>query len=86
MNRSMEKRYSKTTASMQHSYIREILKVTKGVPGMMSFAGGLPSPASFPKQLLAELFSDVITQEGDDVLQYGASDGDLAFKQIIKKL
>lgn len=80
----MEELYSKTTASMQHSFIREILKVTKGVPDMISFAGGLPSPASFPKKLLAELFSKVITQEGDDVLQYGASDGDLVFKHAIK--
>ena len=84
MDKSMEKLYSKTTASMQHSFIREILKVTKGVPGMISFAGGLPSPASFPKEILTELFSEVITNEGDDVLQYGASDGDLVFKNIIK--
>jgi 2-aminoadipate transaminase len=84
MYKQMQERYSKTTASMQHSFIREILKVTKGVPGMISFAGGLPSPESFPKILLAELFSKVIKQEGDDVLQYGASDGDLVFKHIIK--
>ncbi|MCJ7715210.1 MAG: PLP-dependent aminotransferase family protein [Anaerolineales bacterium] len=81
----MEELYSKTTASMQHSFIREILKVTKGVPGMISFAGGLPSPESFPKELLADLFSKVITQEGDDVLQYGASEGDPVFKRIIKE-
>jgi 2-aminoadipate transaminase len=80
----MQERYSKTTASMQHSFIREILKVTKGVPDMISFAGGLPSPESFPKKLLAELFSKVIKEEGDDVLQYGASDGDLVFKNTIK--
>ena len=84
MYKLMEELYSKTTASMQHSFIREILKITKGVPDMISFAGGLPSPASFPKKLLAELFSEVIMHEGDDVLQYGASDGDLVFKHIIK--
>ena len=84
MYRQMQERYSKTTASMQHSFIREILKVTKGVPGMISFAGGLPSPESFPKKLLAELFSKVIKEEGDDVLQYGASDGDLVLKHAIK--
>jgi len=70
---------------MAHSFIREILKVTKGVPGMISFAGGLPSPSSFPKELLADLFSQVITAEGDDVLQYGASDGDRVFKRVIKE-
>jgi len=69
---------------MKHSFIREILKITKGVPGMISFAGGLPSPESFPKDLLSELFAQVINTEGDDVLQYGASDGDLVFKKILK--
>lgn len=81
----IEQRYSKTTASMRHSFIREILKVTKDVPGMISFAGGLPSPESFPKELLGGLFSQVILEEGDEVLQYGNSDGDKVFKETIKK-
>jgi len=81
----IEQRYSKTTASMRHSFIREILKVTKGIPGMISFAGGLPSPESFPKELLADLFSQVIREEGDEVLQYGNSDGDKVFKETIKE-
>jgi 2-aminoadipate transaminase len=85
MGSPMETLYSKMTASMQHSFIREILKVTKGVPGMISFAGGLPSPASFPKDLLTDLYSAVISDEGDDVLQYGPSDGDQVLKHIIKK-
>lgn len=81
----IEQRYSRTTVSMKHSFIREILKVTKGIPGMISFAGGLPSPESFPKELLANLFSQVIREEGDEVLQYGASDGDKVFKEAIKE-
>lgn len=85
MKKPIEHLYSKTTAIMQHSFIREILRVTKGVPGMISFAGGLPSQDSFPKELLTDLFSQVITHEGDDVLQYGSSDGDAVFKNIIKE-
>jgi 2-aminoadipate transaminase len=69
---------------MKHSFIREILSVTRGVPGMISFAGGLPSPDSFPKETLAILFSRVISREGDEVLQYGASDGDPILKRLIK--
>ncbi|MBW1721413.1 MAG: PLP-dependent aminotransferase family protein [Deltaproteobacteria bacterium] len=84
MPRPIELLYSRTTASMKHSFIREILKVTKGVPGMISFAGGLPSPDAFPKKLLADLFFKVLREEGDEVLQYGASDGDMVFKEIIK--
>jgi len=81
---SIERLYAKTTLTMKHSFIREILKVTKGVPGMISFAGGLPSPDAFPKKILASLFSEVISEEGDEVLQYGASDGDQVLKRIIR--
>ncbi|MCG6911379.1 MAG: PLP-dependent aminotransferase family protein [Deltaproteobacteria bacterium] len=52
---------------------------------MISFAGGLPSPASFPKDVFRDLYSGVITHEGDDVLQYGASDGDRVLKNALKK-
>ena len=75
---------SKATISMKQSFIREILKVTKGIRGMISFAGGLPSPQSFPRDILASLFFQVINEEGDDVLQYVASDGDMVLKNIIK--
>ncbi len=84
MIESFTTRYSRTTASMQHSFIREILKVTKGVPGMISFAGGMPSPESFPKDTLAELFYQVIREEGNEILQYGESEGDKVFKESIK--
>ena len=70
---------------MKHSFIREILKVTKGVPGIISFAGGMPHPSSFPKNQLADLFAEVIRNEGDDVLQYGASDGDGPLKQAVRR-
>lgn len=67
---------SRTTRSMGVSFIREMLKATKGVQGMISLAGGLPSPDSFPKDILAGLFKEVVEKEGADVLQYGPSEGD----------
>jgi 2-aminoadipate transaminase len=69
---------------MQHSFIREILKMTMGVPGMISFAGGLPSPDSFPKELLSDLFREVVSVEGAQVLQYGTSEGDPLLKKAVK--
>lgn len=81
----LKRSYSVNARRMKHSFIREILKSTKGVPGMISFAGGLPSPASFPKEILQELFREVIAQEGDDVLQYGPSEGDPIFRRVIKE-
>ena len=38
---------------MNPSVIREILKVTEK-PGIISFAGGLPSPSTFPIEAMAE--------------------------------
>ncbi len=84
MASTIQNLYSRSAAAMKHSFIRQILGLTKGVPGMISFAGGLPSPESFPKTLLSELFFDVIREEGDEVLQYGGSDGDKVFKEVIK--
>ncbi len=78
--------FSKATMSMQHSFIREILKLTKGVEGVISFAGGLPNPESFPKELLADIFCQVVNQEGEDVLQYGASEGDTILMEALKQM
>jgi len=65
--------------------IREMLASTKGVPGMISFAGGFPSPETFPVNILADLFKEVITETGPDTLQYGASEGDNELKDAIIK-
>ncbi len=83
MSKNFEDLLSRATKSMEHSIIREILKLTKGVPGMISLAGGLPSPKSFPKKQLSELFAEVILRDGDDILQYGQSEGDKVFKKAI---
>ncbi len=85
MTENFENLLSNATKSMEHSIIREILKLTKGVPGMISLAGGLPSPLSFPREQLSELFSEVILKEGDDVLQYGQSEGDKILKKAIRE-
>lgn len=76
---------SRTTRSMSVSFIREMLKMTKGIDGMISLAGGLPSPESFPSDLLAGLFREVVAAEGADVLQYGPSEGDPLLKREINR-
>jgi 2-aminoadipate transaminase len=59
---------------MNPSVIREILKVTER-PGIISFAGGLPSPATFPIAEFAAASADVLRQDGPAALQYAASEG-----------
>ena len=59
---------------MNPSVIREILKVTER-PGIISFAGGLPSPRTFPVREFAQACEKVLRDDGAAALQYAASEG-----------
>nr|WP_145551363.1 PLP-dependent aminotransferase family protein [Variovorax boronicumulans] len=59
---------------MNPSVIREILKVTEK-PGIISFAGGLPSPKTFPVAEFRAACEKVLTEDGPAALQYAASEG-----------
>jgi 2-aminoadipate transaminase len=59
---------------MNPSVIREILKVTEK-PGIISFAGGLPSPKTFPVAEFRAACEKVLSQDGQAALQYAASEG-----------
>ncbi|MDP3253633.1 MAG: PLP-dependent aminotransferase family protein [Hydrogenophaga sp.] len=59
---------------MNPSVIREILKVTEK-PGIISFAGGLPSPATFPVEAMRVACDRVLREDGAAALQYAASEG-----------
>src|SRR3954469_10155875 len=59
---------------MNPSVIREILKVTER-PGIISFAGGLPSPRTFPVDAFAHACDKVLRRDGAAALQYAASEG-----------
>ena len=62
------------TEKMKSSVIREILKITEK-PGVISLAGGLPSPATFPVDAFAAACSAVLGTDGRAALQYASSDG-----------
>jgi 2-aminoadipate transaminase len=67
-------RFSERAAQMQSSFIREILKITQR-PEIISFAGGLPSSATFPVEEMKAAFDKVLTDSGKVALQYGPTDG-----------
>jgi len=67
---------------MNPSVIREILKVTEK-PGIISFAGGLPSPRTFPVDAFAAACETVLRTDGSAALQYAASEGLLALREWI---
>lgn len=65
---------SEQAQRMKGSVIREILKMTMR-PEVISFAGGLPSPATFPIEEMRSAVDRVLSSAGPAALQYGPTDG-----------
>jgi 2-aminoadipate transaminase len=74
--------FAERAEQLQSSFIREILKITQQ-PEIISFAGGLPSPATFPVEEMKLAFDKVLTNNGKVALQYGPTDGYLPLRQWI---
>ncbi len=70
------------TAKMNSSAIREILKLTDR-PGIISMAGGLPAPASFPISAFTQACNTVMERDGAAALQYSTTEGFPALRQAI---
>jgi 2-aminoadipate transaminase len=73
---------SQRAQKLTSSAIREILKVTER-PEVISFAGGLPSPDTFPVERLREHTARVLADAPSAALQYGPTEGYLALREWI---
>jgi len=82
MTYRVRKLLSASGKNMKKSAIREILKHLKK-PGMISFAGGLPAPESFPAEDLIDITTDILKNNGPDGLQYGTTEGDLRLRELL---
>lgn len=72
------------TRHMTSSAIREILKLTER-PGVLSLAGGLPSPDSFPLDALAQASERVWRTQGAQAMQYANSEGLMPLREWIAR-
>lgn len=70
------------TQKMGASAIREILKVVSQ-PGMVSLAGGIPAPESFPMDIMGELAEKVIAKYGSQAFQYDFTEGFPPFREAL---
>ncbi len=70
------------TEQMGASAIREILKVVS-LPGMISLAGGIPAPESFPMEVIGELTGKVIEKYGSKAFQYDLTEGFIPLREIL---
>ena len=74
--------FSQRAQKLTSSAIREILKVTER-PEVISFAGGLPSPATFPVERLRAACNEVLRKAPSPALQYGPTEGYLPLREWV---
>ncbi|MFY9638253.1 MAG: PLP-dependent aminotransferase family protein [Methanobacterium sp.] len=70
----MKELFADRMSKVPRSFVREILKVTEN-PDIISFAGGLPNPISFPHKEIAEVAAVVLSDFSDEALQYATTEG-----------
>ena len=79
---NIDRLYSDRAGKMRKSVIRELLKVAQD-PEIISFAGGLPNPKSFPIEELDGVISSVLKDNGKTALQYGTTQGLKSLRELI---
>jgi len=79
-----EPRYANRAEKMRASEIRELLKLLD-LPGIISFAGGIPDPALFPIAEAKAAYGEVLGEAAQSraALQYSVSEGYLPLRQWI---
>ena len=66
--------YSALASKMEASAIREILKLVQN-PEIISLAGGMPDPATFPAEEIKEISQNIFTKKSAQALQYSSTEG-----------
>lgn len=78
--------FSKRASALQSSAIREILKITE-LPEVISFAGGLPSPNTFPITQIKHAVDGIMnSDEAFSALQYGPTEGYKPLREWVANL
>lgn len=81
----MEYLFAERFDGVEGSAIRAIFSLL-GDPEIISFAGGNPSPKTFPADKLAGYAARLIREQGDSVLQYGGTLGTAELLGQVQKL
>lgn len=78
---SWEQAFATRASRMKASEIRELLKLLER-PDIISFAGGIPDPALFPKEDFATAYAETLTgPEAAAGLQYSISEGYIPLRE-----
>jgi len=74
MSINTEEFYSILASRMKASAIREILKLVEN-PEVISLAGGMPDPATFPVEDIKKITQEVLSKNSARALQYSTTEG-----------
>jgi len=77
-------RFAERTKGARRSAIRELLKYTEQ-PEVISFAGGLPDPATFPLDFLAKVAQEEILHNAVKSLQYTTTEGKRPLREALAR-
>jgi len=81
----IEDEFSEIAKNLKASEIRELLKLTQQ-PDIISFAGGLPNPESFPVDTIKKIIDSLLETEGARILQYGSTEGVNSFRDALSEM
>lgn len=81
---NIDRIFSKRATRFRSSEIRELLKITQ-IPGMISFAGGLPNPLAFPVEIIHECIEKIFQEDIEPALQYGTTEGLTQLRGVLAK-
>jgi len=74
--------FARRVSRARVSAIREIFKLTQ-VPGIISFAGGMPAPETFPADALRAAAGRLLQDGGERALQYSTTEGFVPLRSFI---
>jgi 2-aminoadipate transaminase len=78
-----DKFFSSVAKTIKASEIREILAVIRARRDVISLAGGIPDPTTFPREELADIARRMIVEYGDQALQYSETKGILEVREML---
>ena len=83
MGEAFDKHFSARANKLKASDVRELLKLLQN-PDMISFAGGLPNPQTFPTEMIRGIANDILgAADAAKALQYGITEGYLPLREAL---
>jgi len=77
-----ERTFAERAALMENVFLRDLLKAGL-IPGIISFAGGLPASEFFPAQEVKEAVTRIMQEAPHVALQYGSPEGYVPLREFL---